>query len=162
MSLPEKFLEKYWEMEHWELLEKLHEAEKASVKYKKESKSTEKESNSQIEELQKQIDDLKKGSQKSELDDFLKGKELSEDEKKSFDEMVKKGYDKEHALKLSTLDSETQKANQEAISRNELDWEDSIPWNSSQYTKKQISEMNQVEYNEFSDKYEAGKVTVVD
>lgn len=35
MTLPDSFLEKYWELSPEELLQKLHDAEKASVKYKK-------------------------------------------------------------------------------------------------------------------------------
>lgn len=110
----------------------------------------------------KRIEELEKGSKKSELDIFLKDKELSDEDKKSFDEMVKKWYDKEHAYQLATLEAQKATQNQKEIANNTLDGEDEVnPWK-NKITMEELAELEQDQYNKTMDQVDAWKIEVVE
>jgi hypothetical protein len=114
-QLPEKFLEKYSSLSSEELLEKLYDAEQASVEYKKENKKnseefTEKEKDyiSRLEKLEGETSERKKA-------DFLRDKKLTDDEKKVLDEKLAKGYDLEDAYNIATRDSQIAQKNADKL-----------------------------------------------
>ena len=112
--------EKYSSLNQEELLNKIDELEWKIVDYKKETKTTKSESSKTIEDLQARIEELEKSNKKTENDDFLKNKKISDDEKKIYEEKIAKGYDKEDAYLIATKESSKISNNQEEISRNNL------------------------------------------
>ena len=55
--------------------------------------------------MQKQLDNLSKNGKQSELDNFLKGKDMSDEQKTAFSEKTGAGYTNEDAYKLATFES---------------------------------------------------------
>ncbi len=151
--------EQYANLSSEELLDKIEELEGVIVEKKKETKSTKKESSKTIEDLQKQIDELKTGTQSTQIEVFLKDKNLSEDERKVFEEKLAKGLDKDEALFLATRESEKQKENQELMKKNQLDGTDAggdkktIPFD-------KLAELPQEEYNKTVAAIDAGTIEV--
>lgn len=152
--------EKYSSLNQEELLNKIDELEGKIVEYKKETKTTKSESSKTIEDLQAQIDELKNQNKKTENDDFLKNKKISDDEKKIYEEKIAKGYDKEDAYLIATKESSKISANQEEIWKNDLPWNDIIIWG-KEIRFSDLWKLSQEEYNKVRDDIDAWKIKLV-
>lgn len=152
--------EKYWEMSQDELFAKIDELEDKIVDYKKETKSTKSESSKTIEDLQAQIDELKKSNKKTENDDFLKDKKISEDEKKIFEEKLAKWYDKEDAYLIATKESSKISANQDEIWKNDLPGNDINIWG-KEIKFSDLWNLSQEDYNSVMDKVDSWEMKVI-
>ena len=162
-KLPEKFLEKYSELSQEELLDKLHDSEQANVRNKQSKKEVEKEYEWKMWDMQKQIDELSKSSKSSEIENFLSGKQLSDEEKITFNEKLEKGYLKEDAYNLATLESNKQTQNQENSEKNSLDWTDKPSWTWS-ITMSELSELAETDkkaYNSTMEQYDRWEIEVI-
>lgn len=153
----EQFLEKYKDLSQEDLLEKLYNSEQANIENKKKTK----ESKSENDELLKRIEELEKGSKKSELDDFLKDKNLSDDEKKIFEEKVNLWNSKEDAYFLATREKQEISQKQEQINKNTIDWEDVWDSNTKSIKYSELAELPQEQYNLVADKIDSWKIKVI-
>lgn len=114
-ELPQKFMEQYWDLTQEELLAKLHESEQANVEKNKKIKEQENGFSKEKTELEKRLEKIE-GEQKSrEKSDFLRWKEISDDELKAFEERISKGYSLDDAYLLATKDSQEARKNTEAL-----------------------------------------------
>lgn len=152
--------EKYSSLSEDEIFAKIDELEGKIVEYKKETKSTKSESSRTIEDLQAQIDELKKSNSKNEIDEFLKGKKISEDEKNIFLEKLEKGYDKEDAFLIATRESSKINENISEIWKNDLPWSDfNICGKEIKYSD--LANLSQEDYNNVMDKVDSWEMKVI-
>lgn len=152
--------EKYSSLSEDEIFAKIDELEKKIVDYKKQTKSTKSESSKTIEDLQAQINELKNQNKKSENDDFLKDKNISEDERKIYEEKISKGYDKEDAFLIATKESSKINENISEIWKNDLPWSDfNIGWKEIKYSD--LANLSQEEYNNVMNKVDAWEMKVI-
>lgn len=152
--------EKYSSLNQEELLNKIDELEGKIVDYKKETKTTKSESSKTIEDLQARIEELEKSNKKTENDDFLKDKKISDDEKKIYEEKVSKWYEKEDAYLIATKESSKISTNQEEIWKNDLPWSDVTIWG-KEIKYSDLWNLSQEEYNSVMDKVDSGEMKVI-
>lgn len=152
--------EKYSSLSEDEIFAKIDELEGKIVDYKKQTKSTKSESSRTIEDLQAQINELKNQNKKSENDDFLKDKNISEDERKIYEEKISKGYDKEDAFLIATKESSKINENISEIWKNDLPWSDfNIGGKEIKYSD--LANLSQEEYNNVMDKVDSWEMKVI-
>jgi hypothetical protein len=114
-QLPEKFIEKYSTLSSEELLEKLYDAEQASVEYKKENKKNTDEFSEREKDYLKRLEKLESETSERAKADFLRDKSLTDDEKKVFEEKLGKGYDLQDAYNVATLESQKAQNNADKV-----------------------------------------------
>ena len=98
-------------------------AEKAVVEKKGEAKEAKKETKEALtekEQMEKMLADFRKEKSAGQIDDFLEGKEISDEERTEFEELVNKGVDPEVAYQSAAKDSIEVAKNQANLENNEL------------------------------------------